>query len=228
MENLLGPANGYPPDEMRCKGISQTKRKAGLPYPENRCIKWATVASNHRYCRTHGGSKNRKRTYKAMSQNSYSKYVGPNLQAKLKELSGISPAERNSLKDEVDFTRILATESLACFDASMAEGVPDSMKVKASMIARNALESVAKMVERAAKVNALSEKTIDFEYIDFVTNQFTRIVERHVSEFGQDVIDKINEDIKAIKLPDRLNADLTEDQRRDKLRKMLEDMEGSV
>lgn len=218
--------------EKRCQGESRRKRREGLIWPETRCEKWGTKASGYRYCRTHGGSKNRKRTYKkGMHGNVYSRFVGPTLRDKLKELRESSPAERNSLKDEVDLQRAYTMEALRISSMALAmDEVSDAAKFRAIGIAQSALDTVAKLVEKAAKVNALSDKSLDLEYIDFVTVQFSRIIERHLSPLpeGGKLIEAIVEEIKTIKLPDRQHADISGAEKAEEIRKTLALMEESA
>lgn len=186
--------------QYRCKGISRRRKKRGDPDP--RCKRYASKGSA--YCPIHNG--NRPRFY--VKRNHYSSRVGPTLKAKLAELAEAAPHERHSLENEIDVMRVAAVEAIAIFEKVCiveVDKTSDGLKAMATSCVRDAMQSVAMMVEKAAKVRAISQATVDLQFLDFIVGQVQKIIERHVTPISLDAVDRIIADLNEIALPDRLH-----------------------
>lgn len=191
------PLDGLPPEGhvRRCQGRSpRFSKQAGY---DVQCVNWALKDSNR--CGRH--IKDKKHYYKASMAGYYSMNAGPLLKAKLEQLAAQAPQDRQSLSDEVDFVRMLALESVALFEATIESGKAD-LQSRAAAIARGAMESVATMVEKHARVKATSESTIDLEQVDYIIAQIVRIIEHRVAAVNKPLADKVIADISDIRMPD--------------------------
>lgn len=198
-----GPISyGTPDHPRRCKGTSRRRKARGDPDP--RCRRWA--ARGYDYCKKHNGGT--RPLINMGKRNTYSNRVGATLQARLAELAEEPPHERHSLQNEVDVMRLAASEALAIFDLVCIQEADKSsagLKANAASVVKDAMQSVALVVEKAAKVRAISQSTIDLEFLDFVVGQVQRIIERHVTPISLDAVDRIVNELNEIALPDRLH-----------------------
>jgi len=180
---------------LRCQGRSAYfSRKADH---DVQCPLWAL--NGYTRCRQHSGDK--EYYYKASMAGYYSANAGPLLKAKLEELAAMAPQDRTSLSDEVDFVRMLALQSVALFEATIQSG-DAALQTRAASIARDAMESVATMVEKHSRVRATSEGTIDLQQVDYIISQMVNIIERHVAVKNKAMADRIIADIRNIRMPD--------------------------
>ncbi len=166
------------------------------------CGRWAVTG--RRYCKRHNGA--HPQFHRTCMAGYYSVNAGPALKAKLEELAQSSPGDRMSLKEEVDFVRMLALEAVALFDAALVS-TDDGTKARAAACARGAMESVAGMVEKAARVRSVAQDTIDLEQVDYIVAQVVQIIERRVARVNKELADEIMADIADIKMPDVQHRD---------------------
>ncbi len=143
-----------------------------------------------------------------MKRNHYSKRAGPTLKAKLAELAEAAPHERHSLESEIDVMRLAADEAMQLFELTCitkADTTSASSKAIALSLVRDAMTGVGVMVEKASKVRATSQSTVDLQFLDFIVGQVQKIIERHVTPISLDAVDRIIDDLNDIALPDRLH-----------------------
>ncbi len=230
-----GQTGGPPPDghPRRCQGLNRyLSARAGKGI---QCGRWALVGRS--YCRQHGGTQERLKTNVA-ARRWYSKHAGSALRAKLDEMSNAPPDERISLESEIDVARVLAVQSIACFDKICVQGETGTadeetamvMKAQATVAAREAMSFVAGIVDKAAKVRSVSQGTIDLELVGYIVHQVQSVIERHIVPLkdGHALCDRIVADLNAIRMPDRQHAETTADDRAAEVRALLGEMDMSV
>jgi len=226
---------GAPPDGhvRRCQARNEflTKQEG----KNIQCGRWARRERN--YCGRHGGSHGRyKMTYGRRLW--YSKHAGASLRERLAEMRNAPPEDRISLDAEIDLARVLAEESVKIFDKVCIEGDTGTMKgheralmqAKATGACREALAFVASVVDKAAKVRASSDYTVDVEHIDYIIHQVQMIIERFVIPLknGKDLCDKIAVAMKDIKLPDTQHSPQSAEERAAAVRVALGTMDKSI
>lgn len=93
-------------------------------------------------------------------------------------------ADRLSLESEIDVARTLAERAIFCFDQThfgeKEASFSDEIKATARAAVQRALENVSSLIERHAKVAALSKGTFNPEQVDQIFMQILRIIDRHV------------------------------------------------
>lgn len=190
------PMRYYPPldDEKRCKGKSRTTGE--------RCFKWAIKGSDR--CRTHGGRKrmlySKRSIYTARAKGRFKEI--------LEKLSEQSPDERINLADEVDVMRITAEQAVnlfqkACFNEDSTKKVSSQSKALAIGLVQSALASVGSLVEKAAKVAALSDQSINPKQVQFIFDQLTEILRKRLEEHNPEALDAILTDMDEIRVQSR-------------------------
>ncbi len=218
----------------RCQG-----RNAYLTEREGKpiqCGRWALIGRT--YCARCGG-KQPQHKLKVAARRWYSKHSGVALKARLDEMANAPPDERISLESEIDVARVLAVESIACFDKICVQGntgtaegaAAQIMKAQATIAARDAMTFVANIIDKAAKVRASSQGTIDVELIGYLIHQVQAIIERHIvsiPKIGKTLCDKITEDLNNIRMPDRQHAETSADDRAANVRNIMAEMDLSV
>lgn len=192
-----------PGDPRRCR--SRNKKK-------EQCGRWALVGEI--YCRFHS-RRPKGDTRTSYVKQFYTKRAGPRLKKILEEISddsGGNPESAMSLAGEIEMARATSIHAMQLFDAAFDESKTknlDPAKVSdvqhaATAIMREALSFVAGIVEKSAKVRALSDTVVDVERIGFVVAQLVRILQEELPhEIQEAVMDKIKARLEKIALPER-------------------------
>lgn len=159
-------------------------------------------------------------------KNRYSRNVGPRLQEKLEELANEDPMQRNSLRAESDLARALASSAVHLYDKA-EETDDERLKIRAAANMREQLETVSRLVEKAAKVNSLTGGAINVEFLDFITSQVMLIIEKFVVPLpgGKDAVDEIAGAIKKIRLPEKGVDTMTPERRAQLIRTKMAEMD---
>lgn len=187
------PVEGHP---RRCQGAIRGSN------PPRQCTQWA-MRGRH-YCRCHGGKMPR---YKRRNSLSYRDSAGEELRKKLDRFANLGPDKRYLLQEEVDLARVMAERYVKLFDKVCIQGQGDvdaSMKAKVSAQTMDAIQYVADIVSKAAKVRQVLDFVVDIEHIDFIVEQVSVIIEEFVPE--ESVRKLINERLGKIKLPTNKEA----------------------
>ncbi len=163
------------------------------------------------------------------------------MKAKLEELAAKPPDERLSLLEELDMARVLALENVQMFDVVCVQGNTGTfegaeaaaLQAQVSRATREAMLFVASIAERAAKVRATSEGTIDLELTDYLVHQIQAVLEYRLANIknGPKILKKIAEDIKQIAVPKRMHGAspmVESDERAAELRARLAEMDTTV
>lgn len=248
MTELLPPVNKWgwkrdpsvkqikscPPDGhvRRCQGRNEYLTR--LRGENVQCGRWALRGLD--YCRRHGSTRKR-HTPKAVA-NWYSKYAGPLLRDKLEEMRAAPPDQRVALESEIDMARVLAAQTIACFDKICVQGEVGSadettaqlMRAQATVAARDAMSFVAGIVDKAARVRSLSEGTIDLELVNYIIVQVQKIIEQRIVPLpnGVKLCNQIVEDMKGIALPNQMHDSRSAQSRALEVRGLLQAMDLTV
>jgi len=210
---------GRPPLDhpRRCKGKS---RNTG-----EQCKAWALVGSD--YCLAHGGHTRsnvkgvgrleRQTKWSRMARRFYSKFLGPTLKERFLEACE-DAEERLDLLEEVGVARTLCSQALAL--ASVAfddppEGVEQSSvkideetKCLAISNAREAIEHVSRIVERAHKLSLNSREFISVKQIDLLVTQMCKLMHDVLGDEHLDKAKKIETAFRdELRLPEDPKAD---------------------
>ena len=134
----------------------------------------------------------------------YSRRAGQKLKALLE---GAAAADRASLEEEVDLSRVLCDRAVRTFEKLCIDEVPDtlkdkpgklaSMRAKATSQLRQALSHVSSMVLSHRKV--VSETALDAHAAEYVVAQVVKILEERLDD--QDLMETIVHDLEALKVP---------------------------
>lgn len=137
----------------------------------------------------------------------YANKVSEPLKKRLEALASEGPDERASLAEEVDLSRIMLERAVLIYDRVVvnptknAEGrEPDEvLKGSATGILQEALATTASMVEKMAKITALSKDKVTIEQIDFVVAQISQIIEAEVE--NEIIRDRILKKLQELEIP---------------------------
>lgn len=166
------------------------------------CRKYANVGQH--YCRFHG----RRLKLSSAPRSLYSLRATEKLKQLLERLES-APDDRKSLADEIDVARAFATEAVALADRAVNSTNPDgtpkqiaeSVKVTAIKIAQEALTHVALLIEKHAKVTAMSDGTLDATQVRALLDQVVRCVQQRVT--SEEEREALLADIEAVNVPRR-------------------------
>ena len=231
-----GMPNGsalLPNHPRRCQAAN-----AFLTEKEGKPIQCGRVAIKDRdYCARHGG---KQPSYnKAVSQRRwYSKHAGPTMRAALEELAAAPPDERISLEAEIDMARLISVEAVGMFDKICVQGLTGgatgddaiALQIKAGQACKDALTFVSNIIDKAAKVRATSQGTIDVELVGYIVHQVQAVMERHITPLpnGKELIDAIAISLKGIKMPNVQHGTQSPEDKATEVRSMLRQMDLTV
>lgn len=133
------------------------------------------------------------------------KNAGDALKARLEEVAG---DRESGLDGEVDLARVMAVRALQIYDRvciqdpKEGEKTPsDQLKAMAVEGMRGALEFVTSIVERRAKVSAITGRFIPVEQIGFMVQQVMDAIEKVVAPVDPVLARQVCAEIEQIKLP---------------------------
>lgn len=176
-----------PDDPKRCIGTIRHGLNAG-----ERCKHYAAQGSNR--CRFHGGHLRKSKR----PSNLYTRGASQKLQELLTQFQEDAD-ERVSLSSEIDAARLLAERAMRAFDEThfgeKAGSYRDELKVAARAQLRESLSHVASLIEKHAKVMALSEGTFSPEQVAQITNKMARILEKYLIPQHQELFDAIKAEL---------------------------------
>lgn len=179
------PPEGH---ERRCQGRSLRTR--------GQCKRYALIGSH--YCPVHN---RRVKVFSVASKNIYAIRTSKKLAALVEEIEK-NPDERMQLAQEIDMTRAFATEAVATASAVLEK---DSMsldaKVTAIKLAHESLNEVSALVEKHAKICALTDGLLTPSQVDAVIKQVAEIVTAQVSD--ESVREKILDQLAEVIVPKR-------------------------
>lgn len=219
-----GYGYGIAPDghPRRCQAAKRRK------HPPQQCRQWAMRGRN--YCKSHGGRQPLSNT-KHLSY--YSKHAGKALSTALEEIAGMDPDERNSIAQEVDIARMLATQSLKNFsavflkehDEKTSKNLEESgVKPRILENCWEAINNVSEIVAKSAMIRYRSESVVGLEDVQYVINQVLTILQRLGVE--EDLLAELKNEFKTIRLPKR-GAAMDADQAINMLREMDDSVANS-
>lgn len=164
-----------------------------------RCGKFAMKGTNK--CRTHGG----RRRLAYLGKSIYSQKVKGKLKDLLEEAHEQSSDERIDLSAEVDVMRTVATQAvqifqIACFPEEGDKRLSEETKLAAFSMVQNTLKEVGALVEKCAKVAALSETILNPNQVQFVFDQLSNILRRNLEEENLELYEKIIIEMDEIKI----------------------------
>jgi len=171
----------------RCQG---RRTRDGL-----QCSHWALRGRS--YCKFHGG-KLPLSNGKSMSRY-YSKNSGPLLKEKLLELSADG---RMSLTEEVDIARVTVLEYLASYEATVLDPnnkASAKLKTLAATGLRQAIDHVADIVSKAARVQDLVGGSISIEQLDYFVVQIVKVLNDKLPTIMRDDVIKA---VQNVRLPE--------------------------
>ena len=183
--------NGRPPEghSRQC----QRMRRTG-----HRCAKWALTGSN--FCQFHGG---RHKTYVRNHSlpKFYSKYLTKTLAEAVDEQLGMDSSDQLNLQEELALMRLTCAQAVAMFSAAH-ETEKDELIVSASLIMREALESVGQMCKDAAAVESSRKDAITPMDLKQIVNQIVRLLYTVCGEDNEHIARRFEERVRdEIKLP---------------------------
>lgn len=188
--NAEGAANQCRAFKNALHGVGELKR---------RCNKHAVLG--RKFCHFHGGKAPTGRRLKwkrGRVSAYYSKHLGKSLAAAFDAQLRRAPSELLSLYEEIGVMRVAATQALAL--ASVAFDNPQAgaaSKAAAAQLVMDAMSQVAGLVERAAKIESMSEDKISIKSGIRLIDQIIRILHDVLGDENNDVIKLISEKINA-------------------------------
>lgn len=180
----------YPPDghPRRCQGRSHAHR--------GQCKRYALIGNI--YCPAHN---RRIKVFSVASKNIYALRTSKRLSALVAEIEK-NPDERMQLAQEIDATRAFATEAIATASAILEkESMSLESKVTAIKLAHDSLAEVSNLVEKHAKICALTDGLLSPSQVDAVIKQVAEIVTAQVSD--ESLREKILDQLAAVIVPKR-------------------------
>jgi len=154
------------------------------------------------YCPTHGGRASFHKEKKLAGL--YSRRAKKRLAALLEDAAA---ADRASLEEEVDLSRVLCARAVKTFEAVCLEEpqVEDKaklarMRATATSTLRSALSHVGSMVQAHRKV--VSETALDARAADYVVAQVVKILQERVAD--DDLRLAIVQDLEELKVPSKV------------------------
>lgn len=191
---LGAPPAGHP---RRCQGSKLNK---------DQCGQWAVKGS--RFCKKHGGHMGGRKRLATMGL--YSNRAGDKLKKILKDIREETGDERMSLAEEVDVSRALCQKAVHIFEVTCVESAADTsvaQKDIAISCLKEALTHVGQMVERHAKVLALSESVFDPDQIDWIIGTFKQILNKRLEDEPM-LLKMIMADIDGITVPEKAKVNI--------------------
>lgn len=135
------------------------------------------------------------------SKNIYALRTSKRLSALVAEIEK-NPDERMQLAQEIDATRAFATEAIATASAILEkESMSLESKVTAIKLAHDSLAEVSNLVEKHAKICALTDGLLSPSQVDAVIKQVAEIVTAQVSD--ESLREKILDQLAAVIVPKR-------------------------
>lgn len=143
--------------------------------------------------------------------NYYARKAGVELRAKLEELSAQPMSQTMSLKDEVEFARVLAARAVTMYDVVVEQGKLDikkedgtvEMNHKARMAAmsvtRDTISFLSELVEKMTKVEMAKKDKISVHNIIFITEQICRTLYEEIGPNNQELAERCVKRILAIR-----------------------------
>lgn len=162
--------SGAPPDghERQCQSKSRKTRR--------RCKRWALTGSN--YCQFHGGRRAASlycRTGKRKLPNFYSKYLGPKLSERVRELLDAPHDEQVSLYQELALARSNACEALKLaqplYDESCADKLTPELRSLMISTLNDAMSNVKDLVLAASRLEKESADKVSIKVINLIVMQ---------------------------------------------------------
>ena len=129
----------------------------------------------------------------------YSKNSGPLLKEKLLELSADG---RMSLTEEVDIARVTVLEYLASYEATVLDPnnkASAKLKTLAATGLRQAIDHVADIVSKAARVQDLVGGSISIEQLDYFVVQIVKVLNDKLPTIMRDDVIKA---VQNVRLPE--------------------------
>lgn len=194
---MTGFLQGAPPEghPRQCK----RERRTG-----HRCRKWAITGSD--YCQFHGGSGQRCKVRNNHLPMFYSKYLTATLNEALEAQLELDSHEQLNLQEELALMRLTCGQAIAMFGA--ANELPkdkenrDEVIMNASLIMRDALQSVAQMCKDAAAVESSRKDAITPMDLKQIVNQLVRLLYTVCGEDNEDIARRFELRVKdEIRLP---------------------------
>lgn len=160
------PPDGHP---RRCQGRSHQTRL--------QCRRYALTGNV--YCAVHN---RRVKVFSVASKNIYALRASKKMKALMDEIAS-NPDERMELAGEIDATRAFAAEAIETCSAVIDKpNIGLESKVTAIKLAQEALNQVSVLVEKHAKICALTDGLLSPSQVDAVIKQVTEIVANNVND----------------------------------------------
>lgn len=190
------PPNGH---ERQCRARSRVTRE--------RCRRWALVGSN--YCQFHGGRRAQQIVRKRKLPGFYSKYLGPKLSERVKELLDKPHDEQVALYEELAIARANACEALKLaqplFEEKELEETTKSLIISTLSTAMN---NVKDLCLAASRLEKEQEDKVSIKVINLIVYQIIVAINDVCGTENEDVAKAIANAIdEKVRLP--LNDKLT-------------------
>jgi len=157
--------SGAPPDghDRQCRARSRVTRE--------RCKRWALVGSN--YCQFHGGRRAQQLVQRKIKLPSfYSKYLGPKLSERVKELLSKPHNEQVALYEELAVARAGACEALKLAQPLFEEKeLSDETKSLIISTLNSAMANVKDLVLAASKLEKEQDDKVSIKVINLIVYQ---------------------------------------------------------
>lgn len=157
------------------------------------------AVAGKKYCKYHGGRQPpiywKHRLGKSMA-GFYSKSLGPTLHGRVKELAGLPLTQQSNILEEIQVARAVAMDAIqlasVVLDESNRDKVTDQDRVLATRCVMDSMNQISILVERLAKIEALSEDKLSLKAVDAFVLQITRIIGEELGHTHVNIAERIN------------------------------------
>lgn len=197
--------SGAPPDghERQCRARSRVTRE--------RCKRWALVGSN--YCQFHGGRRAQQLVGNRKLPGFYSKYLGPKLSERVKDLLDRPHDEQVALYEELAIARANACEALKLAQPLFNDSKELNDETKSLIIStlNSAMAHVKDLVLAASKLEKEQSDKVSIKVINLIVYQIIAAINEVCGTEHQSIAEAIANAIdEKVRLPlnDRLTPNI--------------------
>lgn len=167
-----------------------------------RCGRWALVTSN--YCQYHGGRRSHLPTLRKMP-GFYSKYMGPKLAQRVREILSRPSSEQVSLYQELALARTNVAETLKLYevllDPEQSAKLTVDTRVAIMSAMREAMDQVREMVTACAKIEKDAQDKVSMPVVNLVVQQIIIAVNEVCGTENLAIAEALAKKIEDIRLP---------------------------
>lgn len=129
----------------------------------------------------------------------YSKSLGPTLHKRVKELAGLPLTQQSNILEEIQVARAVSMEAVqiasVALDDSNKDKVTDAERAVAIRCVMDAMSQITVLVERLAKIEALSEDKLSLKAVDAFVLQIVRIIGEELGQGHIEAAERIHQRI---------------------------------